>query len=69
MSMLVLPTFLSAILPIAFFCSLLFVYNRLTIDSELVTLRAAGVSQWSLAKPALAMATIIVIVSYAIGCT
>ena len=67
MSMLVLPTFLSAILPIAFFCSLLFVYNRLIIDSELVSLRAAGVSQWSLATPALAMATIIVIASYAIG--
>ena len=66
MSMLVLPTFLSAILPIALFCSLLFVYNKLTIDSELVSLRAAGVSQWSLAKPALAMATIIVVISYAI---
>ena len=51
MSMLVLPTFLGAVLPIAFFCSLLFVYNRLTIDSELVSLRAAGVGQWSLAKP------------------
>ena len=67
MSMLVLPTFLGAILPIAFFCSLLFVYNRLTIDSELVCLRAAGISQWSLAKPALVMATIIVVISYAIG--
>ena len=66
MSMLVLPTFLGAILPIAFFCALLFVYNRLTIDSELVSLRAAGVSQWSLAKPALVVATIIVVVSYAI---
>ena len=66
MSMLVLPTFLGAILPIAFFCALLFVYNRLTIDSELVCLRAAGISQWSLAKPALAMATIIVVASYAI---
>ena len=66
MSMLVLPTFLSAILPIAFFCALLFVYNKLTIDSELVSLRAAGVSQWSLAKPALVMATIVVVVSYAI---
>ncbi len=67
MSMLVLPTFLGAILPIAFFCSLLFVYNKLTIDSELVSLRAAGVSHWSLAAPALVMATVIAILSYAIG--
>ena len=66
MSMLVLPTFLGAILPIAFFCSLLFVYNRLTIDSELVSLRAAGVGQWSLAKPALMMATVVAVISYAI---
>lgn len=67
MSMLVLPTFLGAILPIAFFCSLLFVYNKLTIDSELVSLRAAGVSYRSLAAPALVMATVIAILSYAIG--
>ena len=66
MSMLVLPTFLGAILPIAFFCSLLFVYNRMTIDSELVSLKAAGVGQWSLAKPALLMATVIAVISYAI---
>ena len=66
MSMLVLPTFLGAILPIALFCALLFVYNRLTIDSELVSLRAAGVSQWSLAKPALLMAMIVTVASYAI---
>ena len=66
MSMLVLPTFLGAILPIAFFCALLFAYNRLNIDSELVSLRAAGVSQWSLAKPALLMATAVAAVSYAI---
>ncbi|MCY4478294.1 MAG: LptF/LptG family permease, partial [Rhodospirillales bacterium] len=50
MSMLVLPTFLSAILPIALFCSLLFVYNKLTIDSELVSLRAAGGRQWARAE-------------------
>ncbi len=66
MSVLLLPTFLGAILPVAFFCSLLFVYNKLTIDSELVSLRAAGVSHWALAKPALLLATVVVVLSYAI---
>ena len=66
MSMLLLPTFLGAILPVAFFCSLLFVYNKLTVDSELVSLRAAGVSPWALAKPALLLATVVVILSYSI---
>lgn len=66
MSMLLLPSFLGAILPVALFCSVLFVYNKLTMDSELVSLRAAGVSHWALAKPALLLATIVAILSYSI---
>ena len=42
---LLLPSFMSLILPIAAFCATLFVYYKLTMDSELVVLRAAGVSQ------------------------
>jgi lipopolysaccharide export system permease protein len=66
MSMLLLPSFLGAILPVALFCSILFVYNKLTMDSELISLRAAGVSQWALAKPALLLATVVAILSYSI---
>ncbi len=66
LTLLVLPTFLGAILPIALFCALLFAYNKLTVDSELVSLRASGVSQWGLAAPALMLAGVVCLASYAI---
>lgn len=53
---LLLPSFLLVILPAALACAILFVYNKLIIDSELVVLRAAGLSQGALAGPALVMA-------------
>ena len=37
-----LPTFLSIVLPIGLLAAVLFTYNRLTMDSELVVMRAAG---------------------------
>ena len=62
LTMLLLPTFLTVILPIATFSAILFVYNKLTIDSELVVLRAAGVSQGALAKPALLLAVLVALI-------
>ncbi len=53
MATLLLPRFLTIVLPIAVFCATLFTYNRLSSDSELVVLRAAGLSQISLARPGL----------------
>ncbi len=41
---LLLPTFLGVVLPIATFCAVLFIYNKLTMDSEVVVMRAAGLS-------------------------
>lgn len=48
---LMIPSLLFVILPFAVFVSVLFVYNRLIQDSELVVLRAAGQSRWQLSKP------------------
>jgi len=53
MAMLLLPRFLTIVLPIAVFCATLFTYNRLSADSELVVLRAAGLSQMSIARAGL----------------
>ena len=66
-SMLLLPTFLGVILPIALFSAILFTYNKLVIDSEVVSLRSAGFSPWSLAAPALTLATFVCIIVYAIN--
>lgn len=58
---LALPRFLEIIVPLALMAATVFVYNRMTIDSELVALRAAGASPMALARPALAMAAAITV--------
>ena len=66
-SMLLLPTFLGVILPIALFSAILFAYNKLVIDSEMVSLRSAGLGPWSLAAPAIVLATFVCVIVYAIN--
>ncbi|MBP0443233.1 LPS export ABC transporter permease LptF [Roseomonas sp. SSH11] len=53
---LLLPSFFAVILPITTFVVILFTYVRLSSDRELVVLRAAGLSDWRLARPALLVA-------------
>jgi len=53
LALLILPRLVEVVLPIAVFVSVLFVYNKLTSESELVVMRAAGVSQAGLAQPAI----------------
>jgi lipopolysaccharide export system permease protein len=53
LALLFLPRFIDAVLPIAVFIAVLFTYNRLTTDSELVVMRAAGISPLALARPAM----------------
>src|SRR5438067_1841222 len=58
LALLILPRFLDIVLPIGAFIAVLFVFNRLTSESELVVMRAAGVSPLSLARPVLILAGI-----------
>jgi lipopolysaccharide export system permease protein len=53
LAILIMPRFIDVVLPIAVFAAILFVYNKLIAESELVVMRAAGVSPLSLARPAL----------------
>jgi lipopolysaccharide export system permease protein len=55
---LMLPSFFAVILPITTFVVVLFVYVRLAGDRELVVMRAAGLSQWRLARPAVLLAAL-----------
>lgn len=57
--MLLLPSFLVIVLPVATFSAVLFTYNKLHNDSELVVLRASGVGPLTLARPALVLAGVI----------
>lgn len=63
---LLLPSFLGVVLPIASFCAVLFVYHKLIMDSELVVMRAAGLSPLQLARPALLLAAFATLAVYSI---
>ncbi len=67
LTMLLLPTFLLILLPIALFSSIVFTYNKLTMDRELVVMRAAGISQSGLAAAGLMLAGVIVVICYTIS--
>ena len=58
LSILTLPQWLAIVLPVALVIAVIFTYNKLTADSELIVMRATGVSQVGLAKPGVAMALI-----------
>ena len=60
---LLIPNFVAVILPITTFVVVQFVYQRLSGDRELTVMRSAGLSQWSLARPALILALLTMMAS------
>ena len=67
LTLLLVPSLVLMILPPALFCSVLFVYNKLKVDSELIVMQAAGLSKWKLGIPALQMAAGVTIIAYCIA--
>jgi lipopolysaccharide export system permease protein len=67
LAFLVLPMFTSVFLPIILFGVVVFVYNRMYLDSELVILRSCGKGPLSLAAPALTAAVAVMIACYALN--
>lgn len=59
LTFLALPRFFEVILPIALMISTIFIYNRMTADSEIVVMRAAGVSPMGMARPAIILGVIV----------
>jgi lipopolysaccharide export system permease protein len=64
MMALTVPTFLGIILPIALVGAILFSYNKLIMDSELVVMRAVGMGPWRLATPGLLLGLMVMSVVY-----
>src|ERR1700693_581906 len=56
LALLILPRFLNIVVPIGAFIAVLFVFNRLTSESELVVMRAAGLGPLVLARPVFILA-------------
>lgn len=67
LTLLLVPSLLLMILPPALFCAVLFSYNKLKLDSELIVMQAAGLSRWKLAIPALQVAALVTLFAYAIA--
>lgn len=64
LALLTLPTFLGITLPIALFVAVLFTYQRLTQDSELIAMRACGMGPKALLRPALILAGATTLLSF-----
>ncbi|MEX2454147.1 MAG: LPS export ABC transporter permease LptF [Rhodospirillaceae bacterium] len=63
-TILLLPTFLSLIGPIALFAAAAFTYNKMINDSEIVVLRASGMSPARIGRPAVVLAVLLAAVGY-----
>ena len=53
MTSLLMPRIFTILSPISLFAAILFVYNRMLSDRELIVMKAAGISPWQNAKPAI----------------
>ena len=62
MSSMMIPSFLSLILPVSVFVGVLLVYVRLLNDRELVVMCTSGLGQLRILNPAMAVATIVCII-------
>ncbi len=61
---LLIPSFIAVILPITTYCVIQFTYHRMAGDREVTAMRAAGLSPFALARPALALAVLAMGVGY-----
>lgn len=67
MSMLMVPSVVALILPIGVFCAVLFAVSRMTRDSEVLVMWAAGLSRWEIARPVLLLAMIVTLFTYSLN--
>lgn len=58
-TLLLLPSFLSLIGPIAVFAAVMFTYTKMVNDSEIVILRASGMSPLKIGRPAIVLAILV----------
>lgn len=64
---LLVPSLLLIILPVALFISVVFVYNKLSSESELAVLSAAGFSPLQLARPAIILGVLVMLACYGLS--
>lgn len=67
LTLLLIPSLLLMILPASIFCAVVFTYNKLATDSELVVMQASGLNRFNLARPAIIVACFIMLIGYGIS--
>jgi lipopolysaccharide export system permease protein len=67
LTVLLIPGLVLLILPVAMLLAVVFVYNRLYGDSELVVLESAGLSKWKLTRPVLIVGAAALLIGYTIS--
>ncbi len=67
LTLLILPSLLVIILPIAYFAGTLYSLTKLSTDSELVVMHSAGYSRAQLATPVMLAAVIVIAMTYLCG--
>lgn len=67
LTLLLFPSLLLVILPFALFCAVLYVYHRLSLESELTVMKASGLSNLQIAAPCLALAGTVTALGYALA--
>jgi len=66
LSAMLIPSLLNIVLPIALFASIIYTYNKMLTENELIVMQSAGLSRGSLAKPALILTFMVLILGYSI---
>ena len=66
LTLLAMPRFFEIILPMAAMAATVFVYNRMTMDSELIVMRATGFSPLRQARPAIALSLSTMFILFAV---
>jgi len=61
---LAMPRLLPVLVPLAACLAVIFVYHRAAQDGELVVMRATGLSNWRLARPAVAVALVLTALNF-----
>ncbi len=67
MMVMTIPTFIGVILPIALAAAVMFIYNKMTTDSELVVMWSAGVGNGRLALPAVGLGALVMALVLAVN--
>ncbi len=67
LTFLAMPRFFEVILPIALMISTVFIYNRMSADSEIVVMRSTGFSPLRLARPAIMLASGITLIVFIVS--